>query len=69
MKTTPTPDPAADSPGEGMRCDFCSRVVPSVHRVVLDGEYERLRTKHTARYACQDCSRHKERQRLETEAG
>ncbi len=48
----------------GMRCDFCRAVVPSVRRVALDRNYERLRTSHQVRYACPACSERKERERL-----
>jgi hypothetical protein len=66
-----TVSPAAaagrDHPTEaagGVRCDFCQAVVPSVRRVALDGEYERLRTRHNERYACPACSERKEQERL-----
>jgi hypothetical protein len=48
----------------GVRCDFCGAVVPSVRRVALDRDYERLRTRHTERYACAACSERKEQERL-----
>lgn len=47
-----------------MRCDFCNHVVSSVRRVALDGDYERLRTPHTERYACPACFEKKDRERL-----
>lgn len=50
--------------GVGLRCDFCGELVPSVRRVALDREYERLRTPHVERYACLACSEKKERERL-----
>jgi len=49
---------------DGMHCDFCGDLVMRVRRVVLDGAYERLPTRHVVRYACQSCSDEKERQRL-----
>ncbi|MEE2672771.1 MAG: hypothetical protein VX466_03190 [Myxococcota bacterium] len=48
----------------GVRCDFCEAVVPSVRRIALDGDYERLRTPHKERYACSACSERKEKERL-----
>jgi len=48
----------------GVRCDFCNAVVPSVRRIALDGDYERLRTPHQERYACSVCSEKKEKERL-----
>ena len=49
---------------EGLHCDFCGDVVARVRRVVLDGDYERLQTRHAIQYACESCSDEKERQRL-----
>jgi hypothetical protein len=60
-------DPEAP-PEAGVRCDFCKAVVPSVRRIALDGEYERLRTPHVERFACPSCSEKKERERLGLEA-
>jgi hypothetical protein len=51
-------------PEAGVRCDFCNEVVPSVRRIALDGEYERLRTPHRERFACAPCSAKKEKERL-----
>ena len=48
----------------GFRCDFCGLEVASVKRVALDGDYERLLTRHVVRYACESCSDEKERKRL-----
>ena len=48
----------------GVRCDFCNAVVPSVRRVALDRDYERLRTRHDEQYACPACSEKKEQERL-----
>ena len=55
-----TPPTAEDA---GRACDFCGEVVPSVRRVALDGDYERLRTRHQVQYSCADCFEKKERQR------
>lgn len=49
---------------EGLCCDFCGDRVMRVRRVALDGDYERLQTRHAVRYACESCSEEKERQRL-----
>jgi len=57
--------PDSDLPPEaGVRCDFCGAVVPSVRRVALDRDYERLRTPHKERFACPACSEKKEKERL-----
>lgn len=48
-------------------CDFCGETAPSVRRVALDGDYERLRTPHAVRYACPSCSERKERERRQRE--
>ena len=50
-------------PPEGVACDFCGEVVDSVRRVALDGDYERLRTRHEVRYSCEPCFERKERER------
>ena len=57
--------PSSTSPTgtAGQRCDFCGEVVPSVRRIALDHEYERLRTPHKELYACPECSDRKERER------
>lgn len=63
METVKTP--AIDVPLEaGVRCDFCSAVVPSVRRIALDRDYERLRTPHREQFACAACSEKKEKARL-----
>lgn len=54
------PDPATP---EGVACDFCGQVVDSVRRVALDGDYERLRTRHQVQYSCAACFEKKERER------
>jgi uncharacterized protein with PIN domain len=48
----------------GVRCDFCNATVPSVRRIALDRDYERLRTPHKELYACPACSEQKEGERL-----
>jgi hypothetical protein len=47
----------------GIRCDFCGELAPSVRRVALDRDYERLQTPHKERYACPKCSAAKEAER------
>jgi hypothetical protein len=47
-----------------IRCDICGNEALSVHRVALDGEYDRLCKPHQVLYACPPCSAKKERQRL-----
>jgi hypothetical protein len=55
----------AETEREGeIRCDLCGVEAPSVHRVALDGSYDRLRKPHQVLYACPPCSEKKERQRL-----
>jgi uncharacterized protein with PIN domain len=49
---------------EGVRCDFCEQIVPSVSRIALDRGYERLRTPHREQFACPACGDKKERDRL-----
>ena len=50
--------------GAPLKCDFCGEPAENVRRVALDGEYERLRTRHQPRYACARCSERKEQERL-----
>ncbi len=63
-------DQTADSDSGGaeddsrLRCDFCGEPCKSVRRVALDGDYERLRTRHQALYACPRCSERKDRERM-----
>lgn len=64
MSDSPEAAEAEHSKEAGVRCDFCNAVVPSVRRVALDGEYERLRTRHNEQYACPACSEKKEQERL-----
>lgn len=61
-------DPQA-SARAGLRCDFCGQIVPRVRRVALDGDYERLQTRHVVQYACEPCSEQKERRRMGLERG
>ena len=59
-------DEATENAEEGaasVRCDFCGAQVPRVRRIALDGDYERLRTPHKVQYACDDCSKRKEKER------
>lgn len=53
---------------DGFECDFCHDRVASVRRVALDGEYERLRTPHAVRYACEGCFQRKDQERLASES-
>lgn len=65
MSDAPETNPATGARGEaGVKCDFCKAVVPSVRRVALDRDYERLRTRHKEQYACPACSEKKEQERL-----
>jgi hypothetical protein len=63
-------DPRSEPGAEGgplpetPRCDFCGQQVPSVRRVALDADYDRLQKPHVERYACPECSERKERDRL-----
>lgn len=61
-----TPAAATEPPEtrSDLACDFCHQAVPSVRRVALHGEYERLRTPHRVLYACPTCFEKKERLRL-----
>ena len=52
-----------DEVPEGVACDFCGEVVASVRRVALDGDYERLRTRHQVQFSCEPCFEKKERER------
>ncbi len=54
---------------ESIRCDICGDESPSVRRIALDGEYDRLLKPHQVQYACPPCSEKKERQRLGLERG
>ena len=46
-----------------LRCDFCGIETAQVRRVALDRDYDRLQKPHTVQYACEACSRRKERER------
>ena len=67
--TAPSTVKQIAEPPEPLRCDFCGDQVMRVRRVALDGEYERLRTRHQTRYACEACSEKKERERVGLERG
>jgi len=62
MSQAPPKLPQAQEPA-GWVCDFCGERVPSVRRVAMDGDYERLLTPHRERYACPTCSARKEQER------
>jgi len=62
----PQEPPVVGEAAAGIACDFCGRVVDAVRRVALDGEYERLRTRHQVRYSCEACFEKKERERRPT---
>lgn len=64
-----TPREGAEPATAIVTCDFCHQPVPSVRRVALDGEYERLRTPHQVMYACPTCFERKERRRMGLERG
>lgn len=57
-------DPEERNDEQPLRCDICGAEAPSVRRVALDGQYDRLRKPHQVLYACPSCSEKKERQRL-----
>ena len=48
-----------------IRCDFCGVEFDSVRRVAIDSDYDRLSVRHEKRYACEECSAKKERERAE----
>jgi hypothetical protein len=60
-KTDDTSPLAAED--AGIRCDFCGEYAPSVRRIALDRDYERLLTPHKERFACHACSAAKEAER------
>ena len=64
MNATRTDGNAAPEGAPELRCDFCGAVVPRVRRIALDRDYDRLQASHAARYACPECSRRKELERL-----
>jgi DNA-directed RNA polymerase subunit RPC12/RpoP len=55
MAKPQTPE-SQTSQADGIRCDFCGEHAPSVRRIALDRDYERLLTPHKERYACAKCS-------------
>jgi len=57
------PPEGRSGPTAGLRCDFCGESVPSVRRVALDQDYDRLQTPHRELYACPACSERKEKSR------
>ncbi|HEU4430823.1 MAG TPA: hypothetical protein VFT98_18830 [Myxococcota bacterium] len=61
--TKPEPNEPLAAGNAGIRCDFCGEPAPSVRRVALDRDYERLQTPHKERYACAKCSAAKEAER------
>ena len=54
----------AQAAAGGRQCDFCGAVVPTVRRIALDQDYDRLQQPHRELYACAPCSERKERDRL-----
>ncbi len=65
MQDTPPSDgPDAPEAEAGLRCDFCGALATRVRRVALDRDYDRLQTPHAVRYACPECSKRKELERL-----
>jgi hypothetical protein len=49
-------------------CDFCGADAQRVRRVALDRGYDRLGVRHAVRYACETCSRDKDRERVRKRA-
>jgi ribosomal protein L37AE/L43A len=62
--TPPSERPDAPETEHGLRCDFCGELATRVRRVALDRDYDRLQAPHAVRYACPECSRRKELERL-----
>ena len=58
--------PVGDGTPAILRCDFCGQETPQVRRIVLDRDYDRIQTPPPVRYACENCSRRKEMERLGT---
>jgi hypothetical protein len=50
------------------KCDFCGKQTDRVRRIALDKDYDRLGERHAVRYACAECSRRKENERVERSA-
>ena len=61
---SPEPQSQGSAAASALRCDFCGEPTPSVRRIALDEDYERLRTPHKELYACLRCSERKDRSRL-----
>lgn len=49
-----------------LRCDFCGKEVKVVRRIAIDKGYDRLSLKHKIKYACEDCSLLKEKERRDS---
>lgn len=49
-----------------LRCDFCGKEVKVVKRIAIDKGYDRLSIKHQIKYACEECSTRKERERRDS---
>jgi hypothetical protein len=62
MSKTEATEPALTGHA-GIRCDFCGEYAPTVRRIALDRDYERLLTPHKERYACSKCSAAKDAER------
>ncbi len=43
-------------------CDFCGKETDTVRRIALDRGYDRLSVRHQVKYACEGCSKLKERE-------
>lgn len=63
MADATTPVPGDETTDHPPKCDFCGKPSESVRRIALDGDYDRLRTRHVPRYACPECSERKDRER------
>ena len=57
-------EPPEGAAAANLRCDFCGEKTSHVRRVALDRDYDRLQAPHALCYACERCSREKEKQRL-----
>lgn len=49
-----------------LHCDFCGREVDVVRRIAIDRGYDRLSIKHQIKYACEECSASKEKDRKDS---
>jgi DNA-directed RNA polymerase subunit RPC12/RpoP len=47
-----------------LKCSFCGKESEAVIRVVLDKDYDRLTIKHDVKYACPECSKKKEEEKI-----